>query len=326
MISAREAGSELSLREDSMGDAPSMESYLTGRDPAAQKKPSSGSKQLPEWLMTSLVVVLLIAVAYLLYDGYAYQKRMQAELAKIVEQIKALEDHAQTGAVKLNDLEGKLSQTRQEVGNTKVEVLQKTAQQIQSETSRTKTELSQAIASKADSSQVQAMKKEADAKIGQVSSEVGGVRSEVGVVKEDLAGTKRDLEGTQRQLVDVKETLTAAVAKNASELDVLRRKGERDYFEFEIPKKNQPTKVEDIRLILTKTDQKKGKFNLQVIVDDNKLEKKDRVINEPLQFLVGRNRLRYEVVINWVQKNSAGGYLSIPKDKALAAEHPAPTK
>ena len=63
-----------------------------------------------------------------------------------------------------------------------------------------------------------------------------------------------------------------------------------------------------------------------MIVDDNKLEKKDRTINEPVQFLVGRSRLRYEVVVNWVQKNSAGGYLSIPKDKALAVEHPAPTK
>lgn len=309
-----------------MGDAPSMETYLTGRDPAAQKKPPSGPRQLPEWLMTSLVVVLLIAVAYLLYDGYAYQKQTQAELTRISEQIKVLEGHAQTGAVKLTDLEGKISETRQEVGSTKAEVLQKTAQQIQSETSRTKTELSQAIASKADTSQVQAIKKEADAKIGQVSSEVGGVKTEVGVVREDLAGTKRDLEGTQRQLVDVKETLTAAVAKNAAELDTLRRKGERDYFEFEIPKKNQITKVEDIRLVLTKTDQKKGKYSVQVIVDDNKLEKKDRNINEPLQFLVGHNRLRYEVVINWVQKNSAGGYLSIPKDKALATEHPAPTK
>jgi chromosome segregation ATPase len=309
-----------------MGDAPSMESYLTGRDPAAQKKPSSGSRQFPEWLMTSLIVVLLLAVAYLLYDGYAYQKRIQAELTRLDEQIKALEGHAQTGAAKINDLEGRISETRQAVGTTKAEVLQKTAQQIQSETSRTKTELSREIASKADAAQVQAMKTESDAKIGQVSSEVGGVKSEVGVVREDLAGTKRDLEGTQRQLVDVKETLTAAVAKNASELDILRRKGERDYFEFEIPKKNQITKVEDIRLILTKTDTKKGKYSLQVVVDDNKLEKKDRTINEPLQFLVGRNRLRYEIVVNWVQKNSAGGYLSIPKDKALSVEHPAPTK
>ena len=55
--------------------------------------------------------------------------------------------------------------------------------------------------------------------------------------------------------------------------------------------------------------------------------RRDRTINEPVQFLVGRNRVRYEVVINWVQKDRAGGYLSIPKDKNLSAEHAAaPTK
>jgi len=120
--------------------------------------------------------------------------------------------------------------------------------------------------------------------------------------------------------VDVRDSLSAAVAKNSSELSQLRLKGERDFFEFTIPKKDEQTKVEDIRLLLTKTDAKKGKFNLKIMVDDSALEKKDRVINEPIQFLVGQNRVRYEIVINWVQKNKAGGYLSIPKDKALSAE------
>ncbi len=305
-----------------MGDAPSMETYLTGREPAP-KKSRSGERRMPEWFMTSIIVILLIGVAYLLYDGYAFQKKNRAELATMAQQITRLEEHTKIGSAKLDDLEGELSATRRAVGSAKAEVLEKTSQQIQSATTRTRTELSQVIASKADASQVQAIKSEADAKIGQVSSEVGGVKSEVGVVKTDLAGTKRELEGTQRQLIDVKETLSAAVAKNATELADLRRKGERDYFEFEIPKKNRLTKVEDIRLILTKTDAKKGKFTLQVLVDDSKIEKKDRVINEPIQFLVGRSRLRYEIVINWVQKDRAGGYLSIPKDKVLGAERAA---
>ncbi len=305
-----------------MGDAPSMETYLTGREPAP-KKSRSGERRMPEWFTTSVIVILLIGVAYLLYDGYSFQKKNQAQLATIAEQITRLEEHTKIGSAKLNDLEGELSATRRAVGSAKAEVLEKASQQIQSATTRTRTELSQVIASKADASQVQAIKSEADAKIGQVSSEVGGVKSEVGVVKTDLAGTRRDLEGTQRQLIDVKETLSAAVAKNATELADLRRKGERDYFEFEIPKKNRITKVEDIRLILTKTDAKKGKFTLQVLVDDSKIEKKDRNINEPIQFLVGRGRLRYEVVLNWVQKDRAGGYLSIPKDKVLGAERAA---
>jgi formylglycine-generating enzyme required for sulfatase activity len=114
-----------------------------------------------------------------------------------------------------------------------------------------------------------------------------------------------------------------AVAKNASELDALRRKGERDYFEFSVsvPKKEgQATKVGDIQVILVSTDVKKGKFTIDILVDDNKITKKDSNVNEPLAFLVGKNRLRYELVINWVQKDKAGGYLSIPKDKTLSSE------
>jgi len=87
-------------------------------------------------------------------------------------------------------------------------------------------------------------------------------------------------------------------------------------------KTKESTKVEDVRLTLTKIDVKKGKFSLKITADDSQLEKKDRLINEPMQFLVGQNRVRYEVVINSIDKDKASGYLSIPKDKSLSAERP----
>ncbi|MBP1611334.1 MAG: hypothetical protein H6Q04_3569 [Acidobacteria bacterium] len=245
--------------------------------------------------------------------------------AQMADQITNLEKANKVGEASLSDLKTYIAGTQEAVGTARAE-LTKTAQQIQAEGQKTKRELSQALAGKADASQleaqVQAAKTEADSKIGQVSTEVGGVKTQVGQVRTDLDATRRDLEGTQRQLVDVRDTLSAAVAKNAEELNQLRLKGERDYFEFTVPKKNQITKVEDIRLVLTKTDAKKGKFNMKILVDDSQLEKKDRLINEPIQFLVGKNRVRYEVVVNWVQKDKAGGYLSIPRDKNLSAERP----
>lgn len=297
----------------------------------SQQKPVPQEKPLvPEVVKLVLIVVLLLAVVYLLYDGSQQKKATQAQLAKIAEQIQGLESTNKMGeasiASQISNLKTDLAGAQEAVGNTKAE-LTKTAQRIQAEGQRTKTELSQALASKADASQVeaqvQAAKSEAETKIGQVNSEVGGVKTQVSQVKTDLESTRRDLEGTQRQLVDVRDTLSAAVAKNSSELSQLRLKGERDYFEFTIPKKNEPTKVEDIRLVLTNADAKKGKFNIKILVDDSALEKKDRTINEPLQFLVGQNRVRYEIVINWVQKNKAGGYLSIPRDKAISAERSA---
>ncbi len=305
---------------------PTTGSPTPGHVPGRPVAPPPQAGMIPDSVKTFVLFILVVAVGYLLFDNYQYQQKSQADIAKLSSQVTVLQNMDKAGEAKILNLKDELEGTQRAVGSTKTE-LKKTAQQIQAETQKTKAEMSQALSTKADSSQVQAQvqaaRTDAEAKIGQVSTEVGGVKTEVGTVKTDLASTKRDLEGTQRQLVDVRETLTAAVAKNAGELAELRRKGERDYFEFEIPKKNQLTKVEDIRLALTKTDPKKGKYSVNIIVDDNKLEKKDRAINEPLQFLVGRNRLRYEVVINWVQKDKVGGYLSIPKDKTLAAERPA---
>ena len=282
---------------------------------------------IPEPVKLILILILLLAVVYLFYDNAQFKKSNRLQLAKISEQIQSLENNQKLGESsvvnQISSLKSEIAGAQEAVGDTKAE-LKKTASQIQAEGQRTKQELSKALATKADSSQVeaqvQAVKSEAETKISQVTTEVGGVKTEVSTVKTDLEATRRDLEGTQRQLVDVRDTLSAAVAKNATELAQLRLKGERDYIEFTLPKKNQLTKVEDIRLILTKTDHKKGKFNLKIVVDDNQLEKKDRLINEPIQFLVGQNRVRYEVVINWVRKNQAGGYLSIPKDKALSSE------
>jgi septal ring factor EnvC (AmiA/AmiB activator) len=306
-------------------DTFSMEPKPGERPSLAASKYNDGNSGglIPDVIKTILLLILLLAVGYLLYSNY--QNRL--EIAKITDSIQALQSSHKTSEDKIAGLTGEISQAKQAVGDTKT-ALQKTAAQIQAEGSRTRQELNEAIASKADAAQVQAQvqaaKTETEAKIGQVSTEVGGVKTEVSTVKTDLATTKRDLEGTQRQLVDVKDSLTAAVAKNSTELAELRRKGERDYFEFQIPKKNQMTKVEDIRIILTKTDEKKGKYSMKIVVDDNQLEKKDRTINEPVQFLVGRNRVRYELVVNWIKKDSAGGYLSIPKDKVLSSEQAKP--
>jgi septal ring factor EnvC (AmiA/AmiB activator) len=295
---------------------------------SSQARPPQNDGLISDGLKTILIFALLIAVGYILFDSYRFQQESRTEITKLQDKLKELENKSKVGEVRLSSLKGEISETQEAVGSTKAE-LRKTAAhavQIQSDNEKAKMELTEALATKADSAAVEArvasVKSETDTKIGQVSSEVGGVKSEVGTVRTELATTRRDLEGTQRSVVDVRESLTAAVAKNSGELAELRRKGEREYFEFELPRKNQSVKVEDLYLVLTKTDPKKGKYSLRLVVDDNRLDKNDRTVNEPVQFLVGRNRIRYEIVVNWVQKDKIGGYLSYPKDKALASERP----
>jgi hypothetical protein len=181
------------------------------------------------------------------------------------------------------------------------------------------------LATKANSSDVETFKKEAtaqmtdlkedaNAKLGTVSGEVTGIKKELVATKEEFG----------RQLVDVKNVLSEGIARNSNELSELRKKGERDYFEFDIHKdaKHPMQRVADLQLALMKADPKNHKYSVAIQVDDNRLEKKDRTTNEPVQFLVGRDQLRYEVVVNSVDKDRIRGYLSAPKDKALAAEVP----
>src|SRR5439155_26684209 len=93
-------------------------------------------------------------------------------------------------------------------------------------------------------------------RIGTVSGEVTGVKQELVAAREDWG----------RQLVDVKNVLSEGIAKNSSELAALRKKGERDYFEFDIRKNSkQPLqRVADIKLALLKTDPKNHKYSVSI--------------------------------------------------------------
>lgn len=174
-------------------------------------------------------------------------------------------------------------------------------------------QLNATISQKADAQQLHQFQQEASSKLGAVTADVSQVRT-------DVDTTRKELEGTRRDLTDVKETLSAQIAKNRDELQQLRLKGDRNFYEFDIQKKKGPMLVGDLRIGILKTDQKKKKFDMRIVVDDNSLDKKDRTVNEPIQFLVGRTKLRYEIVVNEVQKDRIVGYLSTPKDKGLSAE------
>jgi len=151
--------------------------------------------------------------------------------------------------------------------------------------------------------------------VGQVSGEVSGVKTELGGAKTDIATNKQEIESTKAQLQKAIGDLgvqSGLIARTHSELEELKHKGDRNYFEFTLAKKKR-VPVSTISLELKKADRKHGKFTLYVMADDRTIEKKDRTMNEPLQFYTGRDRRLYEIVIYKVEKNSVTGYLSTPK-------------
>ncbi len=293
-------------------------------DPDLRKPAPQEKGLIPETAKLVAIIVLFLCVIYLIYENFQTKKAVQSEVDGMTERLQAIEEESKLTEASLSSqvaaLKEEITGAKSAVVDTKTE-LRNTTAKMQQARKQTAQELNQALAKRTAEveAKVQAAKSEADGKISEVNTEVNGVKTDVVRVRADLAKTQNDLASAQSQLASVGENLEAAIAKNATELAQLRLKGERDYYEFEFPKKKTIVKVEDIRLILTKTDNKKGKYNMKILVDDTEIEKKDLLINEPVQFLVGRNRVRYEVVINWVEKDRAGGYLAVPKDKALSS-------
>jgi hypothetical protein len=150
----------------------------------------------------------------------------------------------------------------------------------------------------------------------QVSGEVAGVKTEVGSARTDIASARADLEATRLKLeraIGDLNVQSGLIAHTRDDLDYLKHRGDRNYYEFTLKKGAHPTPVSTISLQLKKADQKKSRFTLNVIADDRTIEKKDRTVSEPLQFITGRDRNLYELVVMSVDRDKVTGYLSTPK-------------
>lgn len=132
------------------------------------------------------------------------------------------------------------------------------------------------------------------------------VNGQVDVVRTDLDSTKKDLQMARSEMGTL-------IAKNHDDVETLRRLGERDYVEFTIAARNKLQKVRDVAIELRGTDPKKNQCNLALVIDEKRLEKRNRTINEPIFVYMHGERQPTELVINKVEKNEVAGYVSFPK-------------
>lgn len=174
----------------------------------------------------------------------------------------------------------------------------------------------------ASAQKLEAQQQATQQQVSSVSSDLTNVKSDVGGVKTDLGKTQTDLASAVAQLTSMKGDLTdhtSLIARNHDELEVLKHKGDRNYYEFTLVK-GQRKPVGTVSLELKKADPKHNRFTLVILSDDKSYEKKDRNTNEPLQFYSGRQPMLYEVVVNGIQsKKQISGYLSAPKSAPVPA-------
>jgi len=131
-----------------------------------------------------------------------------------------------------------------------------------------------------------------------------------------VAKTQSDLAETNTQLTSMKGDLnghSSLIARNGAELEILKHKGDRNYYQFTLVR-GQKQQVGTVSLELKRADSKRSKYTLAVYSDDKQYEKKDKSVNEPLQFYSGKEPMLFEIVVNNVSaRNTVTGYLSSPK-------------
>lgn len=284
-------------------------------EPLSVEPPSGGGGSTLKFaILFGLVLALIGATAYL----YTQLRDTKAELAQtrdsLLDEITKVREagslssqsHRRTVDQLKVELEASRNQASMAAGQAKIDAIRK-SEELSAQLAREQARQSAAL--KADISKVEATATTATTKIGEVSTEVG-------VVKTDVASTKSELEKTVANLKRVTGDLSSQgslIATNSTELAALKALGERNYIEFRIGKSKDLQKVGDIAMQLKKTDAKKNRYTVELLVDDKRVEKKDKTVNEPVQFLTSKARQPYEIVVNEVKKDQIAGYLATPK-------------
>jgi hypothetical protein len=272
--------------------------------PTPQESYSYESPGTPRWV-SILLVLMMAGIVALGIAGYNAQTKISQDLSEQMKQNKIVTAQLDQANSRIADLKSKMEVTTQRVGLTQSELAQAKSR---AETIRKEQQTSD--------EKLTAQIKESDEKIGAVASEVGNAKKDIEATKGDLEATKGKLE---RSLGDM-NVMSGLIAHNKDDLDDLRRRGDRNYYEFTLQKSKTAQRVGPVQMSLNRTDPKKAKYTLTVVADDRTIEKKDKTSGEPVQFYVkGSARMApYEIVVFEVGKNQITGYLATPKEGGAA--------
>lgn len=271
----------------------------------------------PRWI-TILFAVVIAGVGAMAYAGYSAQSHLQQEVTKAQDQNKILTAQLDQANTRLAELKGQMDVTSQKIGMTQAELAEarSRAEAIRKAQTASDQKLSEKIAQ---------AQKESEAQIGAVATDVTGAKKDIESTRTDLEATKSKLERATGDM----GVMSGLIAHNHDDLEELKRRGDRNYYEFTVQKAKTPQRVGPVQVSLNKTDPKKSKYTMTVLADDKAIEKRDRTAGEPVQFYVkGSARTApYEFVVFDVGKSAITGYLSTPKDAGstpAAAPAPAP--
>jgi hypothetical protein len=283
---------------------------------------SSSQPEQRSGLMTALVAGALIALVAANVYLYVQIDHMRTDMAKLRESLMTEVSNLRDASSVTTNSQMRHIETLKEELEAAKQTARTSASQVKAENQARVDQLAKQLAAEQAKmgSELSNVKSDVKQVASNADAKIAGVSSDVGTVKTQAAATQAELEKTISELKSVKGDLgvqSGLVATNGNELAALKLRGERNYFDIKLAKTKQRQRFADITLLLKKTDPKKNRYTVEVMADDKLTEKKDRNINEPVQFYTAKGgRIPYELVINQVQKNMIVGYLATPKEQA----------
>ena len=269
-----------------------MEEYLEEHENEQKKKSTLSATN--RWLLASLVALIVVAgVAF----GYGFRQQM------LVGHLTAQQSMANAT---ISDMQGQV--------NTLTAKLNEMSAAQQAAAAAAQAKASAAHANATGAKAVAGKRSTAESKrLKELQARIDEQQKQLKDTQDQVAKNRADLEGN---LSSTRDELNGSIAKTHEELVALAKRGERSYFEFDLTKSKQFQRVGPLTLALRKADTKHKSYNLEMIVDDNKLSKKNVNLYEPIWIHTENESQPVQVVVNRVGKDMVHGYVSAPKYKA----------
>ena len=135
---------------------------------------------------------------------------------------------------------------------------------------------------------------------------ISGSESEIGTTQRTLEVLEQDLGATRSQLGEL-------AANSDEQRHTLDQFTGAAYLPFTLVK-NRPTRVEQIRMKLIKTNARSRSFSLDLVANDQEIHNRDHNVLEPIVVYLSTVRLPYEIVVTSGGSDKVSGYLRIPNN------------
>jgi len=237
------------------------------------------------WLLVAVVALIVVTGIAL---GYGYRQQI------LVGHLTAQQSMANAT---ISEVQGQLSAVTAKLNDM-------TAAQQAAEQAKAHAAASKAASGKKGPSENKRLK--------ELQARIDDQQKELKETQDLVAKNRSDLEGS---LSSTKDELNGSIARTHEDLVVLQKRGERNYFEFDLTKSKQFQRFGPLTLSLRRTDAKHMNYDVSMVVDDNQLNKKRVNLFEPIWIHTENESQPVQIVVNKISKNSVHGYISAPKYK-----------